>query len=445
MTSRPALITVLLTATLLGQTAAQQQSVLSGRTNGVAWTLYGPGPLPNLSAQSSQLRLSAPPQATVLGAKYQQDAQNALLVYRQNAPLRTTFDFHDQQLRAQGFTRSNMNLTGNDARASYTRNGSSLQLTLTHSDTTHNVYRAQLELSELTSLNATNTSRDASAAPGNALLSDEGNTDRLGYLVFGPVALDNLQRDEKVIRLSVPQGATLVDAQKEDEDIRLSFRSTQTLAQITEFYSRQFQAQGFERMPSTAANEPQKTGATFSRTNTRNRIEWTAEREENGTYQLLFNFEGARDGNTVSGQERGVPFANTTPSQNTEAAPLYSHEMNGLRYDLYGPDFRMDTLTRDEQRVRLAVPPSATNIDRPALIDNDVTLEFASPQPLREVFDHYDRQFRQQGFSQVSGQLTESATEIIARYARGDRTVRFTVERETGTPARYVVTLDFTP
>lgn len=445
MKTKTTIITAVLAA-LLSQAAAQQQSVLSGRTGGISWTLYGPGQLSNLTSDTTSLRLSAPPQATVLGAKYQQDSRNALLVYRQNAPLQNTFNFHDQQLRAQGFTRSDMNMAGNDARARYTRDGSSIQLSLTRSDPTNNIYRAQLGFTQLNAAtNATGSGRNESAAQSNPLLSDEGDTDRLGYLVFGPVPLSNLQRNENVIRISTPQGSTQVNAQKEDEDIRLSFRSNQTLAQITDFYTRQLQAQGFERTPSTAtANETQKTAATFTRLETQNRIEWTAEREENGTYQLLFNFEGARDGNTVSGQERGVPFANTTPAQNAEPTPLYRYDSRGLRYNLYGPDFRTDALTRDERQVRVAVPQGATNVDRPSLLDNNLKVAFNSPRTLREVFDHYDRQFKQQGFTQTGGQVTENASEIVARYARGDNNLRFTVEREgAATPARYVVTMNF--
>lgn len=127
---------------LLAPNASAQQAVLSGTTNGLNWTLYGPGQLGSLDQQADTLKLSAHPQATVTGAKY--GDQSAALSFRVDAPLQTVYAFHDAQLRAQGFTRTSQNVSGFTAQAVYARSGSQFRLTVAQQGRAS--YRATLDL-----------------------------------------------------------------------------------------------------------------------------------------------------------------------------------------------------------------------------------------------------------------------------------------------------------
>ncbi|CAM4235677.1 hypothetical protein [Deinococcus marmoris] len=293
---------------------AQQQPVLSGTTNGLAWTLYSPGELGGLSNQSTTLKVSAHPQATVIGSKY--DNQSAVLAFRVNAPLMTVYTYHDEQLRAQGFTRTSQNMAGNTAQATYTRNGSQVRLNLVRQG--NNSYRATFDLSGVQMMaqgnaGTTNTAATPVVAPvlpvtvvGVTTFTPEQNTaagrnalvsarDFAGvqYLVYGPIELNNLSNNAGTVNFSIPQGSALTAADI-NADGTLMARiegSSLNLQQVMAFYDRQFKAQGF-----TLVN-PTDTGAGLDYALTyiyergaKSRVSFSVEREF-GTYRLVWDFQ----------------------------------------------------------------------------------------------------------------------------------------------------------
>ncbi|GGO41924.1 hypothetical protein [Deinococcus humi] len=302
---------------------AQQQPVLSGSTNGLAWTLYGPGELGSLSNQSTTLKVSAHPQATVVGTKY--DNQSAVLAFRVDAPLMTVYTYHDNQLRAQGFTRTSQNMGDNNAQATYTRNGSQVRLNLVRQG--NNSYRATFDLSGVqmmaqgntstTNTNTTSATNDSTGAAATKLVlpvtvvgvttfTPEQNTaagrnplvgakDFAGvqYQVYGPIELNDLSNNPQTVRFSIPQGSALTAADI-NEDGTLMARiegSSLNLQQVMAFYDRQFKAQGF-----TLVN-PTDTGAGLDYALTyiyergaQSRVSFSVEKEF-GTYRLVWDFQ----------------------------------------------------------------------------------------------------------------------------------------------------------
>jgi hypothetical protein len=81
-----------LAQTTAGTQAQAQRAALSGRYRGLAWSVYGPGQLQGLTNTANNLRVSAHPQARVLGAKW--DGRNIVLAFRVNAPLQTVYNYH---------------------------------------------------------------------------------------------------------------------------------------------------------------------------------------------------------------------------------------------------------------------------------------------------------------------------------------------------------------
>lgn len=305
---------------------AQQQPVLSGTTNGLAWTLYGPGELGSLSNQSTTLKVSAHPQATVVGSKY--DNQSAVLAFRVDAPLMTVYTYHDDQLRAQGFTRTSQNMAGDTAQAVYTRNGSQVRLNLVRQG--NNSYRATFDLSGVqmamgnnagqsnaantnttsATNNSTNTGATKPVLPvtvvGVTKFTPEQNTaagrnplvsakDFAGvqYQVYGPIELNNLSNNAATVSFSIPQGSVLT-ATDINGDGTLMARiegSSLNLQQVMAFYDRQFKAQGF-----TLVN-PTDTGAGLDYALTyiyergaQSRVSFSVEKEF-GTYRLVWDFQ----------------------------------------------------------------------------------------------------------------------------------------------------------
>ena len=313
-----------LTAVLaLAPVASAQQAVLSGTTNGLAWTLYGPGELGSLSNQSTTLRVSAHPQATVVGSKY--DNQSAVLAFRVDAPLMTVYTYHDDQLRAQGFTRTSQNMGDNSAQAVYTRSGSQLRLNLIRQG--NNSYRATFDLSGVqmmaqgkagstnannTNASNTNTSNAAvtpvlpvtvvgvtkftpqqnAAAGRNALVSAKDFAG-VQYLIYGPIELNNLSNNAGTVSFSIPQGSVLTETDI-NSDGTLMGRiegSSLDLQQVMDFYDRQFKAQGFKLV------NPTDTGAGLDYALTyiyergaQSRVSFSVEKEF-GTYRLVWDFQ----------------------------------------------------------------------------------------------------------------------------------------------------------
>lgn len=318
---------------------AQQQAVLSGTTNGLAWTLYGPGELGGLSNQSTTLRVSAHPQATVVGTKY--DNQSAILAFRVNAPLMTVYNYHDEQLRAQGFTRTSQNMNTNDAQAVYTRGGSQLRMNLTRQG--NNSYRATFDLSGVrmamnnnagttgtanTTTPTTNTTTgtvntpttntttgtnttavtpvfpvtgtgvtrltpEQNAAAGRNALVSARDFAGVQYQIYGPIELNSLSNNPSTVSFSIPQGAVLTETDINSDGTLMGriAGTTLDLQQVMDFYDRQFKAQGF-----TLVN-PTDTGAGLDYALTyiyergpQSRVSFSVEKEFD-TYRLVWDFQ----------------------------------------------------------------------------------------------------------------------------------------------------------
>jgi hypothetical protein len=318
--------------------AQTQQAVLSGTTNGLSWTLYGPGQLGDLSMQSTTLKVSAHPQATVTGAKY--DGQTAILAFRVDAPLQTVYAYHDQQLRDQGFQRTSQSTQGNAAQATYTRNGSRVVVNLTRQN--NNGYRATFDLSGVTANMSNNngtgntagsggvTDTTANTAAGNTSNNTSAGTNQnvtpvlpvtvvgvtkftpeqnanagrnalvraqdfagVSYLLYGPIELNNLTSNPGTVSFSIPQTSVLTETDI-NADGTLMARiegSNLNLQQVMDFYDRQFKAQGF-----TLVN-PTDTGAGLDYALTyiyergaASRVSFSVEKEF-GTYRLVWDFQ----------------------------------------------------------------------------------------------------------------------------------------------------------
>lgn len=104
------LLSALLLTVPAAQTAAAQTTVtqttgerlLSGTTFGLRWGIYAGG-LTNLQDGEPRLRLSAPLGARVLGTRYDDQGNAALLAYRHSGNSRAALDFAVDQLQRQGF------------------------------------------------------------------------------------------------------------------------------------------------------------------------------------------------------------------------------------------------------------------------------------------------------------------------------------------------------
>ncbi|GGO27082.1 hypothetical protein [Deinococcus humi] len=316
--------------------AAQQQPVLSGTTNGLAWTLYGPGDLANLSNQSNTLKVSAHPQATVVGTKY--DNQSAVLAFRVNVPLMTVYMYHDDQLRAQGFTRTSQNMGDNNAQAVYTRNGSQVRLNLIRQG--NNSYRATFDLSGVqmamgnnsgqanaantNTTPATNTATGTTPATNNS--TNTGATNRVlpitvvgitkftpeqntaagrnalvsakdfagvQYLLYGPIELNSLSNNAGTASFSIPQGSTLTETDinvNGDLTARIA-GSSLNLQQVMAFYDRQFKTQGFTLVNPTDTGAGGDYALTYIyERGEGSRVSFSVEKEFD-TYRLVWDFQ----------------------------------------------------------------------------------------------------------------------------------------------------------
>lgn len=460
-------LTLGLALTVTSALAQNQQPVLSGSAGNLRWSLYGPGQLQNLNANPGTLQVSTPAGSRVVGAKYQNGS--AILSFRagNNTSLQDVYQFHDRQLTQQGFRRASQNLGNNEARAVYERGGSQVVLNLSRGG--NDVYRANLDLTGVqgvqagtgagTTAQTQNTTAQNNAAQntatGNPIARVRGQGGAT-YELYGPGNLNNLNSGSGTVRFSVPQGATVTDANvNANGDLHVQVTADLSLQQMMDFYDRQFRQQGFTLVNPTDTGAGLDNALTYiyERNNT-NRVSFSVEREDN--YRLVWDFQDAQ-GNTLG---NNVPAASpgttgttgtTTATPATPGTPLFGSTFGGLGYDFYGPGYTANNLTPNAPRVSLGVPQGATNVQRPVRNNQLVRLTFNSQQNLRDVFNSYDRQFTQQGFQQTAGQLDESEARIIARYRRGNaggnnnsaNDVRLTVDRQGN--GGYVVTMDFTP
>ncbi|GGM15916.1 hypothetical protein [Deinococcus aerophilus] len=314
--------------------AQTQQAVLSGTTNGLSWTLYGPGELNGLSMQSTTLKVAAHPQATVTGAKY--DGKTAILAFRVNAPLQTVYSYHDQQLRNQGFQRTAQSMQGNAAQATYTRSGSSVVVNLTRQN--DNTYRATFDLSGVkanmanssnavtdttankannTSSNTTNANAnnnnaagttpvlpvtvvgvtkftpEQNANAGRTALASAKDFAGVTYVLYGPIELNNLTSNPGTVSFSIPQGSLLAETDI-NVDGTLMARiagSNLNLQQVMDFYDRQFKAQGFTLVNPTDTGAGGDYALTYIyERGVDSRVSFSVEREFD-TYRLVWDFQ----------------------------------------------------------------------------------------------------------------------------------------------------------
>lgn len=428
--------------------AAQAQQVqLSGRTDSLRWTLYGPGQLQNLaSAPADTLRVSAPPGSRVVGTKYQN--QTVVLAFRADSgtSLNDVLQYHDQQLSQQGFQRVSQNVSGNEATATYQRNGGQLSVRLTRDS--GNLYRAYLDLSSAVMQAGTgNSTGAATATTAQTNMADPVlRTQGMGGVTFElyrPGMLGNLSRSGAA-RFSAPQGATWTEATVNGNgDINARIAGTSlNLQQVMNFYDQQFKQQGYDIINPTDTGAGGDYALTYIYRRGDSRVSFSTEKEFD-TYRLVWDFQNA--GTNTLGNNIARPT--------TYGAPLDVYTYGGLGYDFYGPDvyganYNPDTLTPNANRVSLAVPQGATNVQRPARSGTDLRQSFTSSLGLREVFNVYNRQFTQQGFQQTAGQVTNNQNEIVSRYRRtgtGNITNDVLMRvQQTGNNS-YVVTMNFNP
>ena len=464
--NRTRLATLLLSLSLTAAPAfAQdaQRAVLSGRTGALAWTFYGPGTLGNLSADAkTTLRLSAPAGSTVIGSKY--DNGSAVLAFRTAADttLQDVYQFHDSQLTRQGFTRASQSINGTTANATYTRGNEQVKLMLDQNNP--GSYRATLDLTAMQNMAmqnttaasspiaqaATNTTNTNTATPTVNLQNQTGNNpvitanDLAGvqYMLYGAGGnLGSLNSDPGTASFSVPQGATITNTSiNGDGTLNAQVTSGLSLQQMMDFYDKQFKAQGFTLVNPTDTGAGGDNALTYiyERASSNSRVSFSVDKQDN--YLLIWDFQDYAAFNRTGN-------ATATAGLAPYGSPLYGYDYNNTRYDFYGATptaTSVNTLTPNAQRVIIAAPPAATNVQTPVQNGQQVQISFNSSMSLQDVFNFYDNQFTRQTFTQASGQLSQNATQIAARYDRGSASsVRLSVMQQGNN--QYMVMMDFTP
>lgn len=419
----------LISAALSGVALAQdsQRAVLSGSTGGIQWTLYGPGQLQGLSGEAKNtLRVSAPPQSRVVGAKYEQGERAAILAFRSESSAQNTLDFYNRQLTEQGFTRAGGNAGASDGNTSYQRDGDRVELRETREN---GVHRVRLALSGAQN-NATqqnqNTQQNAQAQQGQRELQRGQTVNGVAYVLYGPITLNNIRNDPGSITLSVPEQARVLDAAREDEDLIVTIQAPNvTITAMRAFYMQLFRQQGFEvrQGANPAQNQRDKAAATFVRGN--NIIEWSAEREGDNT-RVLFNFEGARDDNTN---------ANTTTGTNTNAgAPLLGYDYGGSRYEFYGPNTPTTTAPAGTLRILAPQNVNVTNVNRNG---EDIILTARSNLSVQQLADAYAQQMERGGFVR-QGNADVHGNRAQATFVRQDTRILWTAQRQDDNSYRIV-------
>lgn len=125
-----------------------QKPLLSGRLHGVRWALFAAG---HDETGSGTLFLAAPGGAQVTGVKYQPQEQTAVLVYRSDATLAEVLEVHDGQLQGQGFEPRGRQVTGQQARLTYSRGPGRTELRISAQQGS---YRVHLVLKNIRSSDA---------------------------------------------------------------------------------------------------------------------------------------------------------------------------------------------------------------------------------------------------------------------------------------------------
>ena len=457
---------------------ATNQNVLTNQTGnnpvtsaddlaGVRYMLYGAGGnLSSLSEDPSMVSFSVPQGATITNTSVNGDGTLSAQV-TSGLGLQQMMDFYDQQFKSQGFALVNPTDTGaggdNALTYIYERPSSKSRVSF-NVDKQDNYlliwdfqdYVARTGTAPVaTPASAVTPAAPAATAPAtttpatvnlqnqtgdNAVVNVTG-LDGVQYIFYGAAAnLGNLSTAADMVRFSVPQGANITNSNVNGNgDLSAQVTSTLTLQQMMDFYDQQFKAQGF------ALVNPTDTGAgldgaltyIYERPSSNSRISFSVEAEDN--YRLVWDFQDYAAFNATNATTAGVAPV--------YGIPLYGYNYSNLRYNFYGASPNpnaVSSLTPNAQNVTIAAPPAATNVQTPVQDGQQIEVSFDSNMELREVFNFYDRQFSQQTFNQVQGQLGESENRIDARYGRGnDAAVGLSVMAQGNN--RYMVMMDFTP
>ncbi len=407
--------------------SAQQRALLSGTTDGVQWTVYGPGNLSNLAQNEKTIEISAHPQATVLGTRYDAGGRTAILAFRVSAPLQTVFDFHDQQLTAQGFKRVASSVGQNLAEARYTRGGEEVRFRL--NGESNNSYRAFLDLGNLNmamgSVSQANNAQAATPATATAATTPATTTaaaqnnpvvqaqDMAGvtYVLYGPNNnLTSLNNNPGTVSFSVPQGATITNTNvNSNGDLSAQVTSGLTLQQMMGFYDKQFTQQGFTLVNPTDTGAGGDNALTYIYERGNNsRVSFSVEKEDN--YRLVWDFQDAVSGNL------GNNVAAASPTAATPFTPLYGYNpAGGVGYDFYGPG-NLAGVTPTANRISF-VAPAGSQVTDVSNQGEDVFLTVQTANTLQQLQANYDQQLRQQGYQRV-GDMTMQGNMAKATYQR---------------------------
>lgn len=436
------------------QTDGAQRAVLSGSTGELAWTLYGPGQLSGLSDTArGTLRLSAPTDARVVGAKY--EGATAVLAMRTSASTRRVYDQLDRDLTAQGFRRVSQNLGSGEASATYNREGRQVSLRVARQN---DVVRAELNLSAFATSgaasaggNASNTASNSQNAARGDLLSVVASRDNLSMFrqaldranlsnwlrggssltpdltVFAPtntafMALPAEQREALMNDSSVLYAVINNHLVRESVDTA-RLRSRSSLTSLQDVTYNVTTSSGGLRVGNASVVTPDL-------------------RATNGVVHVV-------DRVLVPSNVNFAALANeSAATTGADSGSLLNYERNGVRYDFY-PLGASPVPAPGGARVSVLTPDGATNVERPARDGDVVTVRFNAARTLREVFESYDRHFRQQGYAQVAGRLSEDQSRISAVYERNGVGSGVALVVESGDAAaglvRYTTTFDFTP
>lgn len=126
--------------------ASMSGAALAGQSSGLRWGVYEPGALERAGVSTTGLRVGAHPQSRYLGARW--DGRYIIVAYRANAPFATVYEYHHEQLTAQGFRRRggppSLNAGTVTAVSTYERGNDVVELRLILEE--NDVYRARLDL-----------------------------------------------------------------------------------------------------------------------------------------------------------------------------------------------------------------------------------------------------------------------------------------------------------
>lgn len=121
-------------------------AALAGQYSGLRWGVYEPGALERAESSTTGLRVGAHPQSRYLGARW--DGRYIIVAYRANAPFATVYEYHHEQLTAQGFRRRggppSLNAGTVTAVSTYERGNDVVELRLILEE--NDVYRVRLDL-----------------------------------------------------------------------------------------------------------------------------------------------------------------------------------------------------------------------------------------------------------------------------------------------------------